>query len=127
MIEPTIKLSEALALMRQVSRVTANELRERDACGNWVNFKQIRRYQPFAGGAGKRGAAILVERADVLRWVADQKEIAEAKSAPLATAPVSSINTYDDIYPALAALGPGGLKTIRALSGASSHRQREAA
>jgi hypothetical protein len=125
--DSTIKLAEAVRLMRQVSRVTANELRERDASGRWKNFPAIRRYQQAAGGRGKRGAAILVERADVLRWVAEQREIAEAKSRPIQAAPEGSINTYQDIFPTLAAMGAH--KTIRALSGASRHKSklREAA
>lgn len=118
----TIKLSEAVALMRQVSRVTANELRERDALGRWKYYRQIRRYQENAGRIGHRGCAILVERADVLAWVAEQKTKAEEASRPLPKIPVGSINTYEDIFPELAAMG--AYKTIRALSGAGRHKPR---
>lgn len=106
----TISIPEAVALMRAVSRVFANKLRERDEAGNWLHYPAIRRYQEVQGKLGRRGSAVLVERADVLTWVEAQRRT---------TAPVSQVvaegsaATYEDLKPML--LKSGACRTMKAL------------
>ena len=112
--EPTITVPEAVELMRQVSRVTADQLRERDGLGRWARFPEIRRYQVSKGVPGKRGSAITVERVDVMKWIAAQQRQGKEQSEPLQAVTASPLHTYADLFPRFAQMGAHSL--IRSLS-----------
>lgn len=109
-----IKSKEAADLMRSVSLVTVDQLIKRDGLGRYVHFPEIKRYQVRIGRRGHRGSAILIDRADVMAWIEGQKRKAEDLSRPLPLPQESALNTYEDIFPELAAMG--GYKVIRSLS-----------
>lgn len=73
-MEKLITLRQAVERMREVSRVTANALRQRDESGQFVNYPEIRRVQERKGKSPlSRGSAILVYECDVALWVASRK------------------------------------------------------
>jgi hypothetical protein len=109
----TITVTEALKLMRSVSRVTRQRFLRRDGLGRWKHCPEITRYQEAPGEGGMRGTGVAVVRADVEAWVEARRRQAEERRAEPAPPVERGVPNYESLRPFLAARG--AFKTMQKL------------